>query len=680
MRNLKPFKLTKANLSILIGLGLSLVIIGLRMLGIFQGWELHLIDFYFNLKPIEKVDERIILVGVTEKDIDKLQANRLSDLYLTKLIKKIESGKPVAIGLDIYRDHPVAPSYQELFELSKQGIDIFKTYPIPPGHEDFINLFKENANLFSIGKFLGIKDDPDFDKIKPPPIPQTQQTGSEASIDSDGFQRLAYLWPVTNPPYVKSLAWALAEFYLKQKGILIKLDEQGENLRIQDKTFYVFNNYSGPYTKADDAGYQILVNWRKAKFKVVSITDVIEGKVAEQNFRDRLVFVGAYAPSLKDQFLTPLSRTSESGSPRRLHGIEIQAQVSSQILSTVFDNNPSITVWTEPWISAWICLWGLAGVICVLRFGAEKLIQISSYLLGATILLFIVGFATFLQGHWISVVPAVLAILLSGASTLALDSYWQIIALNQRLENQLDKQRAYRILAILGNDLAQNLVTPFCYLQNSFSSLKNLEENISKIFFRLPDPELKQKAISQSAKLLFITQQQKEQLDKIRFNLGMSIPHLEGLLQNDFLELGQYSLSIAELLERLINNSASVFYECYQLDLKSILKIQVSLTGFKIYDPMNFLVSIYVILDEIFKAGRVIQNRKNFSITILDKAEKENYIIFIITDCIYDYKSLALLLAVEDRLNQYQGLISQMLSQNVYCWKIQLPLSDGLMF
>ncbi|WP_245602827.1 hypothetical protein [Gloeothece verrucosa] len=310
----------------------------------------------------------------------------------------------------------------------------------------------------------------------------------------------------------------------------------------------------------------------------------------------------------------------------------------------------------------------MAGVICVLRFGAEKLIQISSYLLGATILLFIVGFATFLQGHWISVVPAVLAILLSGASTLALDSYWQIIALNQRLENQLDKQRAYRILAILGNDLAQNLVTPFCYLQNSFSSLKNLEENISKIFFRLPDPELKQKAISQSAKLLFITQQQKEQLDKIRFNLGMSIPHLEGLLQNDFLELGQYSLSIAELLERLISNSASVFYECYQLDLKSILKIQVSLTGFKIYDRMNFLVSIYVILDEIFKAGRVIQNRKDFSITIFDKAEKENYIIFIITDCIYDYKSLALLLAVEDRLNQYQGLISQMLSQNVYCW------------
>ncbi|WP_041934115.1 CHASE2 domain-containing protein [Gloeothece verrucosa] len=112
----------------------------------------------------------------------------------------------------------------------------------------------------------------------------------------------------------------MAEFYLKQKGILIKLDEQGENLRIQDQTFYVFNNYSGPYTKADDSGYQILVNWRKAKFKVVSITDVMEGKVAEHNFRDRLVFVGAYAPSLKDQFLTPLSRTSEGGSPRRLHG------------------------------------------------------------------------------------------------------------------------------------------------------------------------------------------------------------------------------------------------------------------------------------------------------------------------------------------------------------------------
>ncbi|ACK73720.1 putative Chase2 sensor protein (plasmid) [Gloeothece citriformis PCC 7424] len=686
MKKLKLLQLTKAQINILIGLGLSLVIIALRLLGFWQGIELQLVDFYLKLKPSEKIDERIILVGVTEKDIQQLQVNRLSDLYLTKLIKKIESDHPIAIGLDIYRDHPVAPSYQELFELSKQGTNIFKSYPIPPGHEDFLNLFKDYSNLFAIGKFLGIKNDPDFERIAPPPIPENQQTGSDVSIDPDGIQRMAYLWPITEPP-VKSLAWALTEVYLKHKKISLRLDDKQENLLIErrignqiiEKIFYVFNDFSGPYVNTDDSGYLILVNWRKAKFKVVSITDVMEGKVSSGTFRDRLVFVGAYAPSLKDQFLTPLS-LYDNGSPRRLHGIEIQAQVASQILSTVFDKRSSITVWTEPWISAWICLWGLLGAICVLHFGGEKLIEIVICLLGAMIGLFVLGFATFLQGHWISVVPAALAILLSGSITLAVDNYWRIFALNKRLKSQLDKQRAYRLLAILGNDLAQNLVPPFSYLQNSFVALKNLDKNLSQIFAELSNQELKQRGINQSAKLLFITQQQKEQLDKIRFNLGMSIPNLEGLVQNDFLDLGQSSLSLTQLLDRLIKNSDSVFYDCYQVDLKSMLQIKLSLTSLKIYDPMNLLVSIYVIIDEIIKVGRVLQNQKNFFIKITDEVQEEIYTIMIITDCIYHYKNTDFELAVEERLNQYQAVISQVLLQNLYCWKIQLPLSDRCIF
>ena len=54
-------------------------------------------------------------------------------------------------------------------------------------------------------------------------------------------------------------------------------------------------------------GYQILLNYRGGleKFHNISLTEVLENHIPEDFLRARLVFIGAKAPSLNDNYSTP---------------------------------------------------------------------------------------------------------------------------------------------------------------------------------------------------------------------------------------------------------------------------------------------------------------------------------------------------------------------------------------
>ncbi len=155
---------------------ISLLIIILRLIGSFEQLELNLFDIYYKLAPDEPRDERIILVGITEADIEKLKTNRLSDLQLYQILSQIEKSHPAAVGIDIFRDHPVPPNYWELRKLQQQGIDALNSVE-PFGHEKFLSIFKNNPNFFAIGKQAGIKGDKDFDLVSPPPSSKRANSG-----------------------------------------------------------------------------------------------------------------------------------------------------------------------------------------------------------------------------------------------------------------------------------------------------------------------------------------------------------------------------------------------------------------------------------------------------------------------------------------------------------------------
>lgn len=91
-------------------------IFGIRLLGLLQPFELLAFDFLFKIRPVPPVEERILIVGAQESDIQKYGWS-VSDRVLAELITKIRAAHPAAIGLDIYRDVPVPPGHAQLTQV-----------------------------------------------------------------------------------------------------------------------------------------------------------------------------------------------------------------------------------------------------------------------------------------------------------------------------------------------------------------------------------------------------------------------------------------------------------------------------------------------------------------------------------------------------------------------------------
>ena len=83
-------------------LGVTALVLGARQLGRLQQRELQAYDQMMVLRPPEPKDNRILIVTVTEKDLQKY-GNELSDEIINKLLRKIQSYKPRVIGLHIKR-------------------------------------------------------------------------------------------------------------------------------------------------------------------------------------------------------------------------------------------------------------------------------------------------------------------------------------------------------------------------------------------------------------------------------------------------------------------------------------------------------------------------------------------------------------------------------------------------
>ncbi len=99
----------------------SVGLIGLiRSLGALQPLELTMYDQFIRSRPIEPPDTRLLVVTVTDEDIQSQgsepRRGSLGDRSLNQLLKTLMKANPRAIGLDIYRDFPttLAPLTQQL--------------------------------------------------------------------------------------------------------------------------------------------------------------------------------------------------------------------------------------------------------------------------------------------------------------------------------------------------------------------------------------------------------------------------------------------------------------------------------------------------------------------------------------------------------------------------------------
>lgn len=376
----------KSRVSI-IALSVAGCVLLLRSVGLLQSWEWAALDQFFRLRAPEPVDERIVIVAIDEDDLRKVGQWPLPDPVIAQLLQKLHAKKPRAIGLDLYRD-----------------------LPVEPGHGELLKAYKSIPNL------IGIEQLADQNNVGVPPPPELSHLNSvgfnNVILDADGKLRRGFLYWTTPSQVHESFALKLALIYLKTEGITPQpATNNPQYLQLGQGVFRPFEQNDGAYVRADAGGYQILSNFRhpeKARFRTVSMTDVLGDRVEPSLVRDRIVIIGSTAPSLKDLFYTPYSGGLTTTAPQPIAGVELHANFLSQILSAALSGRPLIYVWSDLVEGLWIFGWAWVGVSVSWRLRSPRPLALTILL--ATIALTGGSYLAFVNGWWLPLVPPLLAL------------------------------------------------------------------------------------------------------------------------------------------------------------------------------------------------------------------------------------------------------------------------------
>lgn len=411
------------------------LLIALRLGGWLQPLEWWALDHSFRLRPLESTDPRIVIVGIDEPDLKKVGTWPVPDAVIAQLLEKLKKQQPRAIGLDIFRD-----------------------IPIEPGHQTLVKVFKSTPNIIGVEKIVG--DDSNFEIAPPPVLSQLGQVSAVDVVpDSDGKIRRGMLFvQAKDGEQVPSLGLTLALMYLETQGTTP--DPTAINFQLSQTVFTPFEANDGGYIGADAGGYQILLNYRgpARSFHTVSMKAVLEDRIPPDLVRDRIVLVGVTAASIKDFFYTPYGSTGLTTTPKPMAGVEIQANLTSQILSSVLEGRPLIKTWSDPLEYLWILLWSWIGATLswAARYGrkVKKLLPDSPSVNlreWTAVIILLAGsslisgcYSAFLVGWWIPVVPPVLALI---GSTVVITGY---IA-------NLERQDRQTVMDIFGRHVAPEI-------------------------------------------------------------------------------------------------------------------------------------------------------------------------------------------------------------------------------
>lgn len=439
---------------------ISLVILA-RVLGLFQALELRTLDTFLRWRPAESTDERILVVGINEADIQQMGTYPMPDREMAQLLETLLANEPRVIGIDIYRD-----------------------LPVEPGHQALRDLLASQPNIIGVEKVIA-------GTVPPPAALAPEQVGFvDFPLDPDGFVRRAYLGslPSLETPdpdrFRFSFGLRLAETYLAAEKIPLENGIRNpDNFRFGDAELFQLVSASGSYVDMEAAGLQLLINPRSGikPFETVSMADVMNGNVDAELIRDRIVIIGITSLSVKDLVN---SAAVNSSNPGLVYGVQMHTHFTSQLLSTVLDGRPMLRVWGEGWEYLWIILWGGTGIVLgrMVRRPEGYSLAVGVASLGLTGLSFAL---LWLVGLWIPVVPALVLLMVNG---LILPSiYLYDHTLRSRIHER--QQIIERTYDAIHNGPLQTLATLLQQkedLQPAISNkLENLDNEIRSIYVGL---------------------------------------------------------------------------------------------------------------------------------------------------------------------------------------------------
>lgn len=280
-------------LTALLVFGVSSIIFALFRWQIFNWVDLEMTDRLFLREP---VSEEVVVVSIDNRSIEELGVWPWPRDYHGDLIKKLEEAGASAIGYDV--------------TFSEKGINDAEFLADIAPYKNIIFPF-EGMILLESGKF------PSFSEtlLPMPAIADNHATGHSLFIaDRDGTVRRAPLFIGSDIKLLPSFALKILETAGKMK------------LETPDK-FNQAVTLGGHSYPLDSFGLaRIFFFGPSNTFKKYSFIDVLRGEGSLEQFRDKIVLVGAEAPDLHDEYFTP-----SSGS-RPISGVEIHANVIESLL------------------------------------------------------------------------------------------------------------------------------------------------------------------------------------------------------------------------------------------------------------------------------------------------------------------------------------------------------------
>jgi len=363
---------------------IAALVLGVRHLGWLVPQELAVYDRMVQIAPDPGVDSRLLVVGVTEADIQAQQRFPLSDQTIAQAIAALKPHQPRAIGIDFLRD-----------------------IPQPPGRADLLTAIKDPQVI--VIKNLGSSEIP---ATPPPAGVAAEQVGfNDLPLDEDGVVRRNLLFADRGGEVFYSFGLRLALAYLRPLGLeLTPANPQahGEQFRLGKSLFSPLDSNAGGYQGIDAGGYQILLKYRSRRgARQISLEDLLQGRLKPEWVRDKVVLLGTTAPSAKDVFFTPYSPTDRENP--RTPGVLLHAQMVSQFLSAAMEGSFPVWFWSEWGEGLWIGGWAiLSGSLAWILQGRRWRLVLTEA--GLLLLLIGSGFGLFLLQAWVPIAAPAWAI------------------------------------------------------------------------------------------------------------------------------------------------------------------------------------------------------------------------------------------------------------------------------
>ena len=386
----------------------------------YLGWlpvsERKLYDYYLRSRPVEPQDKKIIIVGLNERDLEKY-GFPLSDDILATLLTKIRLQNPRAIGLDLHRNVNIGDS----------------------GNERLDNIFGSTPQLIGVEKTDG--GNPNHLFISPPTeLEKLGQTGASDIIEDNqnGVVRRGYLYvqKSTQEETVPSLGLAVALKYLAGENIFPNSYGSKSWLKLNNTVLPLLEANRLIYSAQSIDNYQTIINYanNENKFLYISISEVLENKIKDNLFQDKIVFIGTIAETIEDTYITPYSYNRQ-GNYDFIYGVEIHASMTSQIVSAALNDRVIIKMLPLYWqyngllilllstsLTSW-CLYTTKNL-----FPRKKVVIHIIYSTLSLIIILVFGYLLLLLGWWI---PTVTALLLAFSSEVCIYAFIKLDRLKQ---------------------------------------------------------------------------------------------------------------------------------------------------------------------------------------------------------------------------------------------------------